>query len=34
MPELRWRWGYLLFWLLCSLIAGGMLFHFRRKRWY
>lgn len=32
-PELRWRWGYPLFWLAVLLIGGGMLYAFRRKRW-
>jgi len=34
MPELSWRFGYLMFWLLAIGIAGGMLFVFRRKGWF
>jgi len=34
MPELHWRWGYLSFWILSALVGGGMLVHFKRKRWY
>ena len=33
LPELSWRWGYGLFWLLCGGIAGTLLIYFRRKRW-
>ena len=32
-PELQWRIGYLLFWMVCGLIALIMLLYFRRKRW-
>ena len=33
LPELSWRWGYGLFWLICGGIAGTLLIYFRRKRW-
>ncbi|MDH3514079.1 MAG: magnesium/cobalt transporter CorA [Gammaproteobacteria bacterium] len=33
MPELGWRWGYPAVLLLLIVIAGGMLFIFRRKKW-
>jgi magnesium transporter len=33
-PEIRWRYGYLYFWLLTLSIAGGMAYYFRRKRWF
>jgi len=33
MPELEWRWGYPLAWLVMVLIAVLMLFIFRRKKW-
>ena len=32
-PELDWRWGYPLFWLICVLTAGGMLAWFRSRDW-
>lgn len=32
-PELKWRWGYLGFWLVSLVIAGGMLAYFRHKKW-
>ena len=32
-PELTWRWGYALFWLVCAGIAITLLIYFRRKRW-
>jgi magnesium transporter len=34
MPELRWRWGYPAVMLGMAIIAGGMLWFFRRKRWW
>jgi len=33
MPELKWRWGYFTMWGLMVLIALGMIFYFRRKKW-
>jgi len=34
MPELHWRFGYAYALSLMVLIAGGMLFYFRRKGWW
>lgn len=33
MPELQWRWGYPVLWLLMIACAAGMLLFFRRKKW-
>jgi magnesium transporter len=33
MPELRERWGYPMVWASMLLIAGGILFWFRRRGW-
>ena len=33
IPENEWAWSYPLFWMLCLIIAGGMLAWFRRRRW-
>jgi magnesium transporter len=33
MPELHWRWGYLMVWIVFILIAGAMILFFRRRRW-
>ena len=33
MPELRWRWGYPVLWLLMIVCVGGMLITFRRRKW-
>ena len=33
MPELGWRWGYPLVWLVMAGIAAGMLVYFRRRKW-
>lgn len=33
MPELGFRFGYLVFWGLALVIAGGMFWYFRRRRW-
>ena len=31
MPELGWRYGYLLIWLVMLAVAGGMYLYFRRR---
>ena len=33
MPELGWRWGYPVTWLIMAGIGVSMLIYFRRKRW-
>jgi magnesium transporter len=33
MPELGWRWGYPLVWLVMLVIGALMLVYFRRRRW-
>ncbi len=33
MPELEWKWGYPLALLLMLLVAGIMMYYFRKKRW-
>lgn len=33
MPELEWRWGYLMFWLIMTGIGTFMLIYFKKKRW-
>ena len=33
MPELEWRWGYPLVWLVMLTVAVLMLLYFRRKKW-
>jgi len=33
MPELEWRYGYLLAWVIMLIIAGAMFLFFRRKKW-
>ncbi len=32
-PELHWKWSYLLFWVICLGVGGGMLAWFRRRGW-
>jgi len=34
MPELEWKYGYLGIWLVIVLIFSGMIFYFRKKRWF
>lgn len=34
MPELRWRFGYPLVLLLMALVAGGMVWSFRKRKWF
>ena len=33
MPELKQAWGYAFWWGLVVILAGGMLWFFRKKRW-
>lgn len=33
MPELKWHYGYFALWGVILIIAGGMLYYFRRKKW-
>jgi magnesium transporter len=32
-PEIKWRFGYLYFWILISVISGFILYYFRRRKW-
>ncbi len=32
-PEIKWRFGYLYFWLLSLSLGGAMLCYFRGKKW-
>lgn len=34
IPELKWRWGYFAVWVVMLGSVAGMLFYFRRKRWF
>jgi len=34
MPELTWKWGYGIIWLVMLLIAGCMVYYFKRKKWF
>jgi magnesium transporter len=33
MPELKWKSGYFITWGIMAVIALGMVFYFRRKKW-
>ena len=33
MPELHWRWGYLLIWAIMVTIVFAMIWFFKRKKW-
>jgi magnesium transporter len=33
MPELEWRWGYAVVWLVMAVTAAIMLFFFKRRKW-
>ena len=34
MPELGYRYGYIIFWIISVLIGGGLLLFFKRKKWF
>jgi len=33
MPELEWRWGYPMVWVIMLAVSAAMLVYFRRKKW-
>ena len=33
IPELEWRWGYLMFWVVIAVIVGDMATYFKKKKW-
>jgi magnesium transporter len=33
MPELKYRYSYLIFWIGIIILGGGLLLYFKRKRW-
>jgi magnesium transporter len=33
MPELKWRYGYLMVWALMAAITAGLLVLFKKKEW-
>ena len=33
MPEIPWKWGYLLSWIIFTGISAAMLWWFRKKKW-
>ena len=33
MPELSWRYGYLVVWVVMLGVTAGLLAYFRRRRW-
>jgi magnesium transporter len=34
MPELLWHQGYFIIWIIMLLIATGMLWYFKKKKWF
>lgn len=33
MPELHYKYGYIVFWLITLLVGFGLIFYFKRKKW-
>jgi magnesium transporter len=33
-PELKWKYGYLYFWIFISIVVGIMLYYMRKKKWF
>jgi magnesium transporter len=34
MPELSWKWGYIIFWLIIITVSSLMVYYFRKKKWF
>jgi len=34
MPELKWKYGYLLVWGIIAMVSGGMILLFKKKNWF
>jgi len=34
LPELHYKYSYFIFWAILILMAGSLLFYFKRKRWF
>lgn len=34
IPELHWRYGYFIVWGVMLLIAIGMLWYFKKRKWF
>jgi magnesium transporter len=34
LPELKYRYSYFVFWGVLIIIAGALLYHFKKKRWF
>jgi len=34
MPELNWKWGYYSIWILILIVFLGMLYYFKKKKWF
>jgi magnesium transporter len=34
MPELGWKWGYPLFWVIITIVSVVMMGYMRRKKWF
>ncbi|WP_303920941.1 magnesium/cobalt transporter CorA [Draconibacterium sediminis] len=33
IPELKFKYGYLVFWIIILILGGGLLIYFKRKKW-
>lgn len=34
MPELRWRYSYVVFWIISISLSVGMIRFFKNKKWF
>jgi magnesium transporter len=34
IPELKWKYGYIFFWLLVVFVGGGLFIYFRKRKWF
>ncbi|SEP93361.1 magnesium transporter [Ignavigranum ruoffiae] len=33
-PEIRWEFGYAMFWIICIVVALVLIWYFKRKKWF
>ncbi len=34
MPELNWKYGYLMVWVIIFFVAASLIIFFKKKKWF